>query len=123
MKSREDWLCDQLDREDLSEELRAKYEAELNTIAERYTKSQEAARAKKAADAIRFAAIKEQLLAGNTNVIDAFGIPEFGEDYEISCEGANHVVYSRVAGDDQNNRHLFKTFDEANSKFRKLVWD
>lgn len=35
MRNREDWLCDQLDRDNLDASLRSKYEAELEAIAER----------------------------------------------------------------------------------------
>jgi hypothetical protein len=123
VKSREDWLCDQLDKDDISQEMKAKYEQELDAIARSHTKRQEAEKKAIAERTERFAHIKAQLIAGDINVIDAFGIPEFGDDYETVIEGNNYVVYSKVASDNQNNRHVMNTADEANSKFRKLVWD
>jgi hypothetical protein len=38
--TREDWLCEQLDRNDLSEILRTKYNAELDRLADAYTVQQ-----------------------------------------------------------------------------------
>lgn len=123
MKSREDWLVEQLDREDVSAELKAKYEQELDDMAERVTRSQQKEAQAKQATLARNALIRESLLAGDLNVIDAFGIPEFGEDYEVTVEGESHVVYSKVANDLQENRWIFSESDSAVSKFRKLVWD
>jgi hypothetical protein len=121
--NRLDWLENQLENENLSAATRKKYEDEADKIANATTVIQQKRVAIAQQQAVQNAVIKAQILAGNLNVIDAFGIPEFGDDYEIALEGSTHVVYSKVASEMQNNRHTFNTFDEANSKMRKLVWD
>ncbi len=123
MNSREDWLNDQLDRDDLTSAQRSKYEAELDAIAKRYSDRQAKIGAVHAAEKARTAEIRAQILAGNTDIIETFGVEEFGSDYEEVVEGSNYVVYSKVATDAQNNRHVFNSKDEAHAKFRKLVWD
>lgn len=123
MKTREDWLCEQIDRDDLSDALRTKYEQELDHIANAHTRRQVIEQELEVKKQAMFADIKARMLANDLNVIDAFGIPEFGDDYEVVLEGSTYVVYSKVAADGQNNRHMFNTAEEANSKFRKLVWD
>lgn len=123
MKSREDWLCDQLDRDDLSSELRTKYERELDAFAERFNQQQAKKKEAEQKEKERIAHIRAQLIAGNQDVIDVFGMQEFGDDYETVIEGTNHIIYSKVARDDQENRHVFNDKDSAYTKLRKLVWD
>ena len=123
MKSREDWLCDQLDKEDLAPALRAKYEQELDDFAERFNRQQTKKKEAEQKELERIVHIKAQLIAGNLDVIDTFGMQEFGGDYEVVVEGMSHIVYSKVARDDQENRHSFNDQESARIKLRKLVWD
>lgn len=123
MKSREDWLCDQLDNETLSPVLRTRYEAELDSFANAHSKHDAKLKEIEQKEIARRANIKQQMLAGNLDVIDAFGMEEFGPDYETIIEGTNHIVYSKVARDDQEHRHMFSNADDAYIKLRKLVWD
>ena len=60
MKTREDWLCDQLDKEGMSDEAKAKYEQELDAIANNHSKRQLAEKKAIADRAEQFAAIKAQ---------------------------------------------------------------
>jgi hypothetical protein len=117
------WLEDQLDRDDLPQHLRDKYELEAAREAEFMAKQQEKAKLAKQEKAARDAELKAKLIAGDVNIIDTHGIPEFGDDYEILKEGERHVVYSRVAREDQESRWMFLDDESANSKYRKLIWD
>ena len=123
MRTREDWLYDQLDNGKLSDSVRTKYEAELDQIANRRSETQAQRQELKQAEAARVANIRAMLVAGNLDVIDTFGMEEFGEDYETIVEGSEHIVYSKVARDDQASRHALPTQDDARAKLRKLVWD
>ena len=105
--SRLDWLEAQLERDDLTLEQRRKYETEADKIANGISAIQERQQKAREERRAHFQALKQQLQSGNLSAIDTHGIPEFGSDYEIVQEGSNHVVYSRVAADGQNDRHPF----------------
>lgn len=98
-------------------------EALANKFANLETERQEKVSQAIALERKRIESIKALLLAGDLDVIDAFGMQEFGEDYEVAVEGTNHVVYSMVAREDQQARHLCNSAEEARLKLRKLVWD
>lgn len=121
--TREDWLVGQLDSGKLDAITSARYEQELDDIAQGHSKRQASEVAAKAVADQRRADIKAMLLAGNLDVIDTFGMEEFGPDYEVTMEGDVHVVYSKVARDDQENRHHLSSATDAQAKLRKLVWD
>jgi len=117
------WLEEQLEDEDLSPQLRVRYDAEAAALAANLTWRQE--KEKKALETrkVQLAELRAKLEADDQSVIDAFGIPEFGDDYEIIEEGSNHVTYSKVARPDQESRWVFPNREEADRKYRKLVWD
>lgn len=100
------------------------YEEEIERLAEIEARTYNRMLERQQEEKRKFAEIKAKVEAGDANVIDLFGIPEFGNDYEL-CEESNgdHVVYSKVANENQDNRHVHKTEKEATSHYRKLIWD
>jgi hypothetical protein len=123
MKSREDWLCDQLDRDDLTEALRAKYEAELDDFANRFTSAQSKAKTKAIADQARLEELKAKILANDVDFIKSFGEEEFGQDYDVVEEGNDFVVYSKVAKDNQEHRRVHPTLEAANADLCYLFYN
>jgi len=118
-----DWYEDELEREDLSPELRKEYEEQADRLAGLITKSAAKAKARILKEQERLEDIKQRLKSGDESVIDIVGIPEFGQDYELKFEDPNHVVYSHVALEAQQDRHVHPTLNEARSHYRKLIWD
>jgi len=118
------WYEDQLEfNNNLSDEQIAEYEAAADQLVDRELKIKQKIRDQADEARIRFEEIKAKVAAGEASAIDLFGIPEFGPDYELSKEQNDHVVYSKVARDDQENRHVYKTEVEAIAHYRKLIWD
>jgi hypothetical protein len=123
MRTREDWLVDQLDRNDLTPALRAKYETELEAHAERHERAQEAKKLAEQVEIARKAEIRAMLLKNDIDLVAHLGEQEFGDDYEIVLEGTEHVVYSKVARDDQNHRRPHKTREAAEHDLRYLFYN
>lgn len=123
MRNREDWLCDQLDRDDLNAELRSKYEIELEDHAKRRDAADANRKRSEAVDAARKAEIRAMILANNEDFIQRLGQEEFGDDYELTQEGELHVVYSKVARDDQTHRRAHATLAEAQADLRYLFYN
>jgi hypothetical protein len=121
--NRLDWLEQQLGQETLAPALRQKYELEAQRLAASITASQHKAVLLAKQHAERIAEIRKMYLSNNfDDVVDMFGIPEFGEDYEIIVEGESHVVYSKVAQPNQEARHPTSSQSEAQRRLRQLVW-
>lgn len=99
------------------------YENEIERLADVEARAYNRAQEKKAEERKRFEEIKAKVQSGDANVIDVVGIPEFGNDYDLCQESGQHVVYSKVANEQQENRHVHKTAKEAESHYRKLIWD
>jgi hypothetical protein len=123
MKSREDWLCEQLDNDSLSEKLKTQYERELDDIAVRHTIREAKQKAYQASERQRLQEIRAKILAEDADFINVFGQQEFGGDYEIITEGAQVVVYSKVARDDQEHRRPHETMDSALADLRYLFYN
>lgn len=117
------WYEDQLDRDDLSPETREKYEQEADRIVRATARAVENIKLRQQQEQARFEEIKKQLQSGDINVIDAVGIPEFGNDYELVKEQTSHIVYSKVANDGQESRHIHEEEKDAVAHYRKLIWD
>jgi hypothetical protein len=123
MKTREDWICEQLDKDNLDATLRLEYEAELDVIADRYSAI---AIRKKEADAkelTRREEIRIKILANDIDFINHLGQEEFGADYEIIEEASSFIVYSHVAKDDQENRRVHATLEKAEADLRYLLYN
>jgi len=119
-----EWYERQLDTNpNLSPAQIEQYEKEIERLADVEAKAHQRVLARKAEEKKRFEEIKAQLQRGDASVIDLFGIPEFGSDYEMIQEGDKHIVYSKVARDDQEHRHIHSSHKDAESHYRKLVWD
>lgn len=99
------------------------YENEIERLADIEAKAYYRAQEKKVEERKRFEEIKAKVQSGDANVIDIVGIPEFGGDYDMCQEGGKHIVYSKVANDQQEHRHVHNTAKEAESHYRKLIWD
>lgn len=123
MRNREDWLVEQLDSSALSPTLRAKYEAELDTMAEKHSAAETRRLAAEADEALYAAEIRARILANDLDLIATVGQDEFGHDYELVQEGDIFVVYSKVARDDQTHRRVHETFKKAESDLRYLLWN
>lgn len=118
------WYENQLNNnQNLSNTQIEEYEAAIERLADIEAKAHERVVARQKAEKQRLQEIKAKLQAGDVNVIDAFGIPEFGSDYELIKEQTGHVIYSKVAREDQESRHLHNTEGEAVAHYRKLIWD
>lgn len=119
-----EWYERQLDNnKSLSATQIEQYEQEIERLADIEAKAHQRILARKQEEKQRFDEIKAKLEAGDANVIDIVGIPEFGNDYELTIEGSNHIVYSKVAREDQEQRHVHLEEKEAVAKYRKLIWD
>ena len=123
MKNREEWLCEQLDRNDLSDTLRESYERELDSFADRFTKVQVKMKQNEEKERARLADIRAKILANDDDFVQAFGDTEFGSDYELVQEGDQYVVYSKVARDDQDHRRVHETYEKAYADRRWLYWN
>ena len=123
MKSREDWICEQLDKEGLNEATRAKYEQELDVIAARHTSAQKRATSDAAVRQAKLDELKARILANDIDFIQSFGEEEFGADYDVVEEGSQFIVYSKVARDDQEHRRVHNTLEEANADLRYLFYN
>lgn len=99
------------------------YEAEIERLADIEARSYIRSQKRIAEEFARKEEIKAQLLAGNKNYAIAQGMSEFGDDYEIRIEKQDHVVYSKVAGDHQENRRVHKTASEAQSDLEYLIYN
>lgn len=127
IKNREEWLCAKLNDEKLKPELRAKYEAELDQIAEdlrvNETKRKTALAEEAAKRAAKRAEIQARLEANDLDFIEHYGQEEFGDDYELVQEGDARVVYSKVAKDDQEHRRVHLTEEAAKADLRYLFYN
>jgi len=99
------------------------YENEIERLADIEARAYQRMEQRKKEERQRFEEIKAKVQSGDANVIDVVGIPEFGNDYELCEESGQHIVYSKVANDQQENRHIHKNAKEAESHYRKLIWD
>lgn len=122
MKSRLDWLEDQLDRDDLPEALRIQYNSEADDIANRNTKQQEKNRAAELDRQYKIATISDMIDMGRTDQLVAMYGDEFVGDYETRKEGDEQVIYSSVARDDQPSRWVCPSEDEAKAKLKQLLY-
>lgn len=123
MKSREDWLCEQLDRDDLPQQLKEKYNAELDRFAEAYNTRELKRKQTQESERARIKAIKAKILENDEDFIAHFGEEEFGEDYELVEEGTEFVIYSKVARDDQEHRRTHGSLEEAKNDLRYLYYN
>lgn len=118
------WYEDQLEfNNNLSNEQKEEYEAEADRSANVEMQVKQRIKDKVQAERMRFEEIKAKVQAGEASAIDLFGIPEFGNDYELSKEQNNYVVYSKVALETQNDRHVSPLEKDAITHYRKLIWD
>ena len=88
--------------------------------------------AKIALHAQRMAAFKAAIATGTAGnmskyqlieyVISTLGDLEFADDYEIIQEGADQVLYSKVARDDQEHRHVHANVPDAEWNKRQLIY-
>ena len=123
MKTREDWLCDQLDNDKLSAELRLAYEIELDLLASKYTLS---LLKQKELNELKLARLKElraKIATNDIDFIETFGAQEFGSDYEIIQESTSFVLYSYIARDNQDNRRVHATREAADADLRYLLYN
>lgn len=123
MKTREDWLYEQLDDDDLEERLRIKYEMELDIIAERRTALIESRKNAELEEKTRLAELRARILANEDDFINSFGEQQFGQDYELVQEGVHFVVYSKVCKDDQERRRVHLTIEAARADLRYLFYN
>ena len=122
MKNREEWLCDQLDNDSLSDALRIKYEKELDAMAEKHSKAQIRLKEIEAEAKIKREELKARILAKDFDFIKSYGEEEFGSDYDVVQEGDQFVIYSKVARDDQEHRRVHATLEAANADLRYLFY-
>lgn len=113
--TRLDWLEEQLDRDDLSQSQRKKYEEEANKIADGLSIIQK-----------KQVALKQELITLLKNkdvngLVATYGA-DYISDYDIVIEGTDHVVYSHVSRDDQNGRWVCKSAQEAEDKRNQLLY-
>lgn len=118
-----DWYERQLENPNLPPEKVEEYEREIERLADIEARAYAKSLERKQEEKKRLEEIRAQIQSGDANVIDVVGIPEFGDDYELSKEGDRFIVYSKVAMDTQENRHIHDTEKEAVSHYRKLIWD
>lgn len=123
MVSRESWLAQQLDKGKLTDEVRAAYEAELDAIADRITLAEIRNKEAKGKEDARKAEFRARIEANDEDFIQTMGEEEFGSDYELTTEGAEFVVYSKVARDDQEARRPHATMEAAKADLRYLYWN
>lgn len=121
--NREDWLVEQLNKDNLNANLRTKYEAELEAIAERFEVVSFKKKAAAKAEANRRAEIRRRLLENDEDLVLTLGQEEFGEDYEITQEGDDFVIYSKVARDNQTHRRVHASQEAADKDFRYLLFN
>lgn len=122
MKSRLDWLEDQLDRDDLPEALKVAYNREADDIANRNTKQQEKNKMTELDRQYKIATISDMVDMGKTDQLVAMYGDEFVGDYDTRKEGEEQVIYSSVAKDDQPSRWVCTSEDEAKAKLRQLLY-
>lgn len=122
MKSREDWLCEQLDNGNLNPQLKAQYEAELDKIANQITKQKQRLTELAAERQAKIVELQNLINEGNQHAVVAMYGHEFADNYEISTEGADFVVYSSAAKDFQNNRWPCPSMEEAERKKLQLIY-
>ena len=120
--SRLSWLETQLDREDLSSQLRAQYEAEADRLANGLTLIQQKQAARTQEELNKIADISALFQAKDVNTLVSKYGHEFIDDYEILVEGSDHVVYSSVSRESQSNRWICKDEEEAISKRNQLLY-
>lgn len=119
-----EWYENQLDNnKNLTPAQIESYESEIERLADVEFKVHQKGLIRQQEEKQRALDIKAQLEAGDVNVIDIVGIPEFGSDYELCQEADNHVVYSKVALENQENRHVHNSEKDAIKHYRKLIWD
>lgn len=123
MMTRENWLVQQLNNDNLAEHLRIAYEKELDAIAEELTRGQSSRVETAKREAERRAEIRERILANDEDFIQTLGQEEFGGDYEIIEEGSEVVVYSKVARDDQEHRRPHPDMEAAQADLRYLLYN
>lgn len=123
MRNREDWLCEQLENEGLNQDLRRKYEAELEDFAIRHERAAIKKKQAEEKEAIRRAEIRLRIEAEDMDFVWTLGEEEFKDDYEIVVEGVEFVLYSKVARDDQTNRRPHETMEKAQFDLRYLYYN
>ncbi len=99
--------------------------AELEVLAERLADA-ETNRQDKMKQALererqRVEAIREAIANEDMDLVQVLGETEFGDDYEICVEGTDHVIYSKVAKDEQS-RWVLSNAEEAEKKQRQLYY-
>jgi hypothetical protein len=123
-----DWYEKQLEREDLDPTVRDEYEREADRLADGISSRQVALKTEKQKAAARAAAIKALLESGDTNVVDLYGIEEFGRDYntDVSEDGNGYKTWhvtSTVARADQPNSWSFDDEEGARRYLHGLIYD
>lgn len=120
----EDWLEEQLDRDGLDPQLREMYGRELDRRAGTMSRQQAELTAKREAAARRVAEIRQLLIDGDGDVVDLYGLEEFGQDYGTDLDGSGvwHVT-STVARADQANSWSFELEVDARRQLRSLIYD
>jgi hypothetical protein len=121
MKTRLDWLEDQLDRDDLADVVRSAYEKEASKLADIESAMQERRVAYQRELQLKVNQIKELYEGGSRRELVRLYGHEFIDDYEIRKEGNEHIVYSSVARDFQNARWVEATEQGANEKIVELL--
>lgn len=114
------WYEAQLDREDLSDELREEYEAEANRLADKLSKDQEKKLlAKQEEELARLEKSKEiaKLFDTDPDTLFAKYGAEFLDDYDV--DGC--VVTSKVAPEHHEGQWMLDTQQEAVNKKKQLV--
>ena len=122
MKTRLDWLEDQLDNDELDEKTRLKYEQEANAIAERTSNAQAKLKAEELIKQEKIETISSMIDAGKIDTLIINYGDEFIGDYETRSEGSEFVVYSHVAKDNQPSRWPCSSEEQSNAKVRQLVY-
>lgn len=121
MKTRLDWVEEQLDRDDLDEATRAKYEKEADMLAYKTSLIQERRVEYQQQLRDKINNIKALYEGGSRRELVKLYGHEFIDDYEIRKEGNDHVVYSSVARDFQNTRWVEASEEDANEKIVELL--
>lgn len=99
------------------------YEQEIERLADIEARAYHKAQEKKAAERKKLEELKAEFLSKSRDEVMAQGMAEFGDDYEIRVEGNVHVVYSKVARDDQENRRVHDTAEKAQSDLEYLIYN
>jgi hypothetical protein len=121
--TREDWLYAQLERENLPEKLRVKFEAEVNEIAERLGQKQEAEKLEAEKEQKRLKELEEIAREGGDGAF-AVAQAEFSDDYEVLkdyLKRDTYTVVSHVAKSHHPGSYTFDTKEEAEAKYRWLL--